>query len=93
MHRCQNPGHVVRNAGRVDGGGRPGQRGHPACPTYRIPVDDRYEALLEELAKLREVDRRRVVAERAQKNLSRYFAPKLAAFLARRDEALGEVRR
>jgi uncharacterized peroxidase-related enzyme len=60
---------------------------------YRIPVDDRYEALLDELAKLREVDRRRAVAERAQKNLSRYFAPKLAAMLARRDEALSEVRR
>jgi AhpD family alkylhydroperoxidase len=60
---------------------------------YRIPVDDRYEALLDELGKLREIERRRVAAERAQKNLSRYFAPKLAAMLAGRDEALGAVRR
>jgi AhpD family alkylhydroperoxidase len=60
---------------------------------YRIPVDDRYEALLDELAKLREIDRRRAAAERAQKNLSRYFAPKLAAMLAGRDEALGAVGR
>jgi AhpD family alkylhydroperoxidase len=60
---------------------------------YRIPVDDRYEALLDELAKLREIDSRRAIAERAQKNLSRYFAPKLAAMLARRDEALGSVGR
>jgi uncharacterized peroxidase-related enzyme len=55
---------------------------------YRIPVDDRYEA-----AQLREIDRRRAIAERAQNNLSRYFAPKLAALLAVRDEALGAVRR
>ncbi len=60
---------------------------------YRIPVDDRYEALLDELAKLREIDRPRATAERAQKNLSRYFAPKLAAMLAGRDEALGAVGR
>jgi AhpD family alkylhydroperoxidase len=60
---------------------------------YRIPIDDRYGALLDDLAKLREIDHRRVTAERAQKNLSRYFAPKLAALLARRDEALGAVRR
>jgi AhpD family alkylhydroperoxidase len=60
---------------------------------YRIPVDDRYEALLDELGKLREIERRRVAAERAQKNLSRYVAPKLAAMLAGRDEALGAVRR
>jgi adenylate cyclase len=60
---------------------------------YRIPVDDRYEALLDELGKLREIERRRVAAERAQKNLSRYFAPKLAAMLAGRDDGLGAVRR
>jgi AhpD family alkylhydroperoxidase len=60
---------------------------------YRIPVDDRYEALLDDLAKLREIDRRRASAERAQSNLSRYFAPKLAALLAERDEGLGAVRR
>ena len=40
---------------------------------YRIPVDDRYEALLDELAQLREIDRRRAIAERAQNNLSRYL--------------------
>jgi AhpD family alkylhydroperoxidase len=60
---------------------------------YRIPVDDRYEGLLDELTRLREIDRRRAAAERAQKNLSRYFAPKLAAMLAGRDEALGAVGR
>jgi AhpD family alkylhydroperoxidase len=60
---------------------------------YRIPVDDRFEALLDDLAKLREIDRRRASAERAQNNLSRYFAPKLAVLLADRDEALGAVRR
>jgi AhpD family alkylhydroperoxidase len=60
---------------------------------YRIPIDDRYEALLDELGRLREIERRRAAAERAQKNLSRYFAPKLAAMLAGRDEALGAVRR
>jgi len=37
---------------------------------YRIPVDDRYEALLDELAQLREIDRRRAIAERAQINLA-----------------------
>jgi AhpD family alkylhydroperoxidase len=38
---------------------------------YRIPVDDRYEALLDDLNKLREIDRRRAAAERARSNLSR----------------------
>ena len=28
---------------------------------YRIPVDDRYEALLDELAQLRQIDRRRAI--------------------------------
>lgn len=60
---------------------------------YRIPVDDRYEALLDDLNKLREIDRRRAAAERARSNLSRYFAPKLAALLAERDDPLGAVRR
>jgi adenylate cyclase len=60
---------------------------------YRIPVEDRYEALLDDLTQLREIDRRRASAERAQSNLSRYFAPKLAALLAERDEGLGAVRR
>lgn len=60
---------------------------------YRIPVDDRYEALLDDLNKLREIDRRRAAAERARNNLSRYFAPKLAALLAERDDPLGAVRR
>jgi adenylate cyclase len=48
---------------------------------------------LADIAKLREIERQRTVAERARGNLSRYFSPHFAALLAERDEPLGAVRR
>jgi adenylate cyclase len=48
---------------------------------------------LESIAKLRELDRRRVAAERARNNLSRYFSPNIVELLAAQDEPLGAVRR
>jgi len=48
---------------------------------------------LDEIARVRELDRRRAVAERARTNLARYFSPHFAALLAERDEPLGAVRR
>jgi adenylate cyclase len=48
---------------------------------------------LEEIARMRDLDRRRAAAERARANLSRYFSPHFAAVLAERDEPLGAVRR
>jgi adenylate cyclase len=48
---------------------------------------------LEEIARMRDLDRRRAAAERARSNLSRYFSPHFAALLAERDEPLGAVRR
>jgi adenylate cyclase len=48
---------------------------------------------LDDIAKLRAIDDRRVAAERARTNLSRYFSPTVAAMLAERDEPLGAVRR
>ena len=48
---------------------------------------------LEEIAKLRELERRRAASERARTNLSRYFSPNLVEMLADRDEPLGAVRR
>jgi len=48
---------------------------------------------LEEIARVREIDRRRAAAERARVNLSRYFSPNLVELLAERDEPLGAVRR
>jgi adenylate cyclase len=48
---------------------------------------------LDEIARVRELDRRRAAAERARANLSRYFSPHFAALLAERDEPLGVVRR
>jgi adenylate cyclase len=48
---------------------------------------------LDDIAKMRELDRRRAVAERARTNLSRYFSPNLVELLAERDEPLGAVRR
>jgi adenylate cyclase len=53
--------------------------------TVRKTIDD--------LARLREIDRRREAAERARGNLARYFSPHFAAMLAERDEPLGAVRR
>ena len=48
---------------------------------------------LDEIGRVRELDRRRAAAERARANLSRYFSPNLVAMLADRDEPLGPVRR
>jgi len=48
---------------------------------------------LADIGKLREMDRRREVAERARSNLSRYFSPNIVELLAAQDEPLGTVRR
>jgi adenylate cyclase len=48
---------------------------------------------LDSIAKLREMDRLRIAAERARNNLSRYFSPNIVELLASRDEPLGAVRR
>jgi adenylate cyclase len=48
---------------------------------------------LDDVARLRELDRRRAAAERARTNLSRYFSPNIVEILAERDEPLGAVRR
>jgi adenylate cyclase len=48
---------------------------------------------LEEIERMRDLDRRRAAAERARGNLARYFSPKFATILAERDESLGAVRR
>src|SRR5712672_3142081 len=48
---------------------------------------------LDEIGRIRELDRQRAAAERARSNLSRYFSPNLVALLADRDEPLGAVRR
>src|ERR1700737_4778886 len=48
---------------------------------------------IDDVGKLREIERQRAAAERARRNLSRYFSPNLAAMLAERDEPLGAVRR
>jgi adenylate cyclase len=48
---------------------------------------------LEEIGRMRDLDRRRAAAERARANLSRYFSPHFASVLAERDEPLGAVRR
>jgi adenylate cyclase len=48
---------------------------------------------LDDIARVKEIDRRRAVAERARANLSRYFSPNLVDLLAARDEPLGALRR
>ena len=48
---------------------------------------------LDDIAKLREIERQRAAAERARTNLSRYFSPNLVEMLAEQDEPLGAVRR
>jgi adenylate cyclase len=48
---------------------------------------------LDDIGKLREMERLRAAAERARNNLSRYFSPNLVDMLAERDEPLGAVRR
>jgi adenylate cyclase len=48
---------------------------------------------LDEITRVRDLDRRRAAAERARLNLSRYFSPNIVEILAERDEPLGAVRR
>src|SRR5438094_3313370 len=48
---------------------------------------------LDEIGRIRELDRQRAAAERARANLARYFSPNLVTMLADRDEPLGPVRR
>jgi adenylate cyclase len=48
---------------------------------------------LEDIARMRELDRRAAAAERARTNLSRYFSPNIVEMIADRDEPLGVVRR
>src|SRR5271166_5308174 len=48
---------------------------------------------LDDIGRLREIERLRAAAERARNNLSRYFSPNLVDMLAERDEPLGAVRR
>ena len=48
---------------------------------------------LDDIARIRELDRRRAAAERARANLARYFSPNIVELLAERDEPLGAVRR
>lgn len=48
---------------------------------------------LDDIARVRELDRRRAAAERARSNLARYFSPNIVEMLAERDEPLGAVRR
>src|SRR4051812_30538255 len=48
---------------------------------------------LEEIARMRDLERRRAASERARTNLARYFSPNLVEMLAARDEPLGAVRR
>jgi adenylate cyclase len=48
---------------------------------------------LANVAKLREMDRQRIAAERARNNLSRYFSPNIVELLAAQDEPLGAGRR
>jgi adenylate cyclase len=47
---------------------------------------------IDDIARLRKIDRRREMAERARGDLARYFSPHFAAILAERDEPLGAVR-
>ena len=48
---------------------------------------------LDNIARVRDLDRQRAAAERARTNLARYFSPNLVEMLADRDEPLGPVRR
>jgi len=48
---------------------------------------------LDDIARVRDLDRRRAAAERARANLSRYFSSNIVEILAERDEPLGAVRR
>jgi len=48
---------------------------------------------LDDIARVRELERQRAAAERARANLARYFSPSIVDILADKDEPLGAVRR
>jgi adenylate cyclase len=48
---------------------------------------------LDDIARVRDLDRRRAAAERARANLARYFSPNIVEMLAERNEPLGALRR
>jgi adenylate cyclase len=62
-------------------------------PVNLVDLEITINKTLEELARIREIERARSAAERARANLSRYFSPNLVELLAERDEPLGAVRR
>jgi adenylate cyclase len=62
-------------------------------PIDMVDLELTVRKTLDEVAKLRDMDRRRAAAERARDNLSRYFSPNLVDLLAERDEPFGPVRR
>jgi adenylate cyclase len=62
-------------------------------PIDMVDLELTVRKTLDEIAKLREIERRRATAERARGNLARYFSPNLVDILAERDEPFGPVRR
>ena len=76
----------------VGKGGGDARRGGITKPVDLDDLEIRPQDL-DDIARVRELDRRRAVAERARTNLSRYFSPDLVGLLAERDEPLGPVRR
>jgi adenylate cyclase len=62
-------------------------------PIDMVDLEVTMRRTLDDIAKLREIERRRAAAERARGNLARYFSPNLVDILADRDEPFGPVRR
>src|SRR5215212_1246661 len=62
-------------------------------PIDMVDLEVTVRKALDEIASLREIERRRATAERARGNLARYFSPNLVDLLAERDEPFGPVRR
>ena len=62
-------------------------------PVDLSDLDITVRKALANVAKLREMDRQRMAAERARNNLSRYFSPNIVKLLAAQDEPLGAGRR
>jgi adenylate cyclase len=62
-------------------------------PVDFADLDITVRKTLDDIARVRELDRQRAAAERARANLARYFSPNLVEMLADRDEPLGPVRR
>jgi adenylate cyclase len=62
-------------------------------PIDMVDLEVTIRKTLADIAKVREIDRRRAAAERARSNLARYFSPNLVEILAERDEPFGPVRR